>query len=384
MHNGEGSRPLAGTVTKLRLRNIGRRVDAPRLQIWDAALAADCAAWIEHWNSWPDREVFAHPGYLRLFQTDADSVMCACYAGPVGKVLYPFLLRDLSSQPFWDAADGPAADVTTPMGYGGPVAWDVVDRPSLMTDFWQAFDRWAKGVGIVSEFARLSLFQQTLIDDPRYRQFRQHNVVRSLTPTESELWMDFRHKVRKNVQRARAARVRVEIDLNCERLDEFMRIYEATMERRKANASFHFDRAFFIRLRNQLHGQFALFNAFSQERVISTELVLISATNVYSWLGGTDEHCFEMRPNDLLKYEIMLWAKEAGKSRFVLGGGFQPNDGVFNYKLSFAPSGVVDFNLRKRIVDAERYRVYADRKAALVSARETVVTDPDFFPAYCA
>jgi hypothetical protein len=354
------------------------------LQIWDASRSADLAAWTATWNSWAEREVFAHPAYLGLFQTAADRVLCASFESSEGKAFYPFLLRDLSRQPFWVAADGPASDLTTPIGYGGPVAWDVTDRESLTADFWTAFHRWAESVGVVSEFARLSLFREALIDDQGDRQFRQQNVVRSLEPSESELWMDFRHKVRKNVNHARRCGVRVEIDPHGEKLDDFMRIYSLTMERREAERSFHFDRNFFARLQDQLAGQYAFFHAVSNGRVISTELVLLSATSAYSWLGGTDAENFNQRPNDLLKYEIMLWAKDAGKRNFVLGGGFVPNDGVFNYKLAFSPRGVVDFYLRKRIADPDRYQVYCERSEAWRMRHGRAGVRSDFFPAYRA
>jgi lipid II:glycine glycyltransferase (peptidoglycan interpeptide bridge formation enzyme) len=117
------------------------------------------------------------------------------------------------------------------------------------------------------------------------------------------------------------------------------------------------------------------------DRVVSTELVLISAENVYSFLGGTDSAHFEMRPNDLLKFEIMRWAKTAGKKNFVLGGGYTPNDGVFRYKQAFAPQGVVPFYVGQRILDPQSFeRLVAERRRTAPYAGESM----DFFPAYRA
>jgi hypothetical protein len=80
----------------------------------------------------------------------------------------------------------------------------------------------------------------------------------------------------------------------------------------------------------------------------------------------------------------MLWAKDAGKRNFVLGGGFVPNDGVFNYKLAFSPRGVVDFYLRKRIADPDRYQVYCERSEAWRMRHGRAGVRSDFFPAYRA
>jgi hypothetical protein len=68
----------------------------------------------------------------------------------------------------------------------------------------------------------------------------------------------------------------------------------------------------------------------------------------------------------------------------VLGGGFAPNDGVFQYKSAFAPDGIVDFYLRKRVLQPDRYQDYASRRAAQLAASGETPVDPDFFPAYRA
>ena len=77
----------------------------------------------------------------------------------------------------------------------------------------------------------------------------------------------------------------------------------------------------------------------SEGRVVSTELVFVAAEHVYSFLGGTLTEALELRANDLLKHEIIRWARDAGRKTFVLGGGYGAADGIFRYKLSFAPKG---------------------------------------------
>jgi hypothetical protein len=352
-------------------------------QVWDAARPDDRAAWLAQWQVWPGREVFAHPGYLELFKTRSDRVQCACFTSPAGTALYPFILHDLTNELYWRSTDGPATDIAVPFSYGGPVACSVHNRQTLAEGFWLAFDRWAATVGAVSEFVRLTLFQELLIDDLAHRELRQQNVVRSLESSESEIWMEFRHKVRKNVNRAGQSGVRVEFDPDGQRLDEFLGIYSGTMARRQAGTEFYFDRQFFQRLHQNLVGQFAYFHAIHRNRIISTELVLVSAENVYSSLGGTEQDSFSLRPNDLLKWEIIRWARSAGKQCFVLGGGAVPNDGIFRYKLAFAPSGAVDFFLRKRILRSDRYHLFCDRGAALRLAANRPAAG-DFFPAYRA
>ncbi|NLI02598.1 MAG: GNAT family N-acetyltransferase, partial [Candidatus Fermentibacter daniensis] len=86
-----------------------------------------------------------------------------------------------------------------------------------------------------------------------------------------------------------------------------------------------------------------------------------SATAVYSFLGGTREEFFELRPNNLLKHRIVLWARDAGYESFLLGGGPGGEDGIFDYKKSFAPEGILDFHLACRVHDESLYGTLVER-----------------------
>jgi hypothetical protein len=127
------------------------------------------------------------------------------------------------------------------------------------------------------------------------------------------------------------------------------------------------------------------FHAIHDGRVISTELVLVSAENVYSFLGGTDSRGFEMRPNDLLKYEIVLWAKRQGKRRFVLGGGYKTGDGIYRYKLGFAPHGSMPYYVGCRVLRADLYDKLVKNKEALARSKgDEWFPQTGYFPAYRA
>lgn len=309
-------------------------------------LTADDPRWLESWQAWPDRELHAHPEYVALY----GDARCAVADG----VLYPFLLR---TEP---------VDIVTPYGYGGAFRTGDADADA----FWRQFDAWAAEQGAVSELVRFSLFPERLLPYPGEREQRLVNVVRDLEPSREELWMDFEHKVRKNVKKARRSGLRVELDETGERMDDFLRLYEHTLDRREAPARYRLPRAFFEQINERLAGHFVYAHALAGDSVVSSELALLSASSAYSFLGGTDEAAFELRANDLLKVELIHWAQEAGKRRFVLGGGHAADDGIFRYKRSFAPRGLVPFEIGMRIFDPGRY-------AELARGRRTL-----FFPAY--
>jgi hypothetical protein len=334
----------------------------------------DVARWLELWRAWPQREVYAHPGYLKLYGDEKSRPLCAAWTGAGGTVLYPFLLRDLTEEPFYPPTLERAADLASPYGYGGPFFWGDSDPDAVAAEFWPLFANWAQGEAVVSEFLRLALFPESLLPYPGERVQRLVNVVRDLDRDPDELWMDFEHKVRKNVKKARRSEIRIELDETGARFAEFLRIYRHTLGRREADERYDFPAEFFESIHRELPGQFLYAHAFSGDRVVSSELVLVSAESIYSFLGGTEQEAFELRPNDLLKHELILWAREAGKRRFVLGGGYSEDDGIFRYKRSFAPHGLTPFFVGQRILEPELYRELTEHRGTEAA--------PDYFPAY--
>ena len=185
------------------------------------------------------------------------------------------------------------------------------------------------------------------------------------------------------MNKARASGVTVRIDEKGDRLDDFLAIYTGTMNRRNAREMYYFPRGLFDSIHANLKGQFAYFHAFVGDAVVSTELVLVSADRVYSFLGGTDAAWFHVRPNDLLKVEIMNWARSVGKAEFVLGGGYARGDGIYRYKLSFAPNGSVPFSIGFRVLNADAYEQMTHARRMFAAMQSALwQPNPDYFPAY--
>lgn len=354
-------------------------------RVLDAEQPADYADWEAHWQCWPQREVFAHPAYSLLYKTAGIRCCCAVLATERGNVLYSFHLRDLSDEAYCPMELKPLYDLSSPYGYAGPFCWEAADPAALAAEFWLQFNAWALRQPVVSEVVRFHLASESLLPYPGEREELFKNVVCDLTRSEEDIWMGFEHKVRKNVKKAQRSNVSVVVDFTGKHLDDFLRIYYDTMKRREAGDSFYFQREYFQQLAASLSGQWAYFHSLHEGRVISTELVLISVEAIYSFLGGTDETAFHLRPNDLLKFEIIRWGKQNGKKRFVLGGGYGAEDGIFRYKQSFAPQGTVPFFIGKRILQSDLYERLVETRAQVGTlAGEEWLPRPRFFPRYRA
>jgi hypothetical protein len=339
--------------------------------------------WLAAWKSWPGREASAHPTYVELFADEGHQCRCAWLEADEGRVLFPFIVRPLKGEE-WAEDDTSAVDLTNAYGYGGAFCWDVNDKAVLSERFWEEFDAWAHERGAVSLFARLTLAEEHRLEWPDGLVELMKNVVRPLDRPLDDIWMDYDHKVRKNVKTARDDYgLDVSIDTSGETLDEFLEVYLDTMDRVGADDWYYFPREFYERMISEMPDNFAFFHVKEDGEVIASELVIVSVDNIYSFLGGTHADAFDKRPNDYLKHKIVDWGIEHDKKAFVLGGGFDGEDGIFKYKRSFAPDGVVQYFVGNRVFDKDAYAdLVSQRSEWEQSQGNQWEPKDDYFPAY--
>lgn len=356
-------------------------VSLGRFAILNADDPAHRALWLRLWKGWSEREVFAHPDFIRLFCGEGDRALCAVSTSSNGQVMFPFVLRAIHHEPWMLGAPDEVFDISVPFGYGGPFLISGTGEPDT---FWDDLTQWAQRNNVVSGFLRLSLFTDQLLPVAGETVSVGYNVVRRLDLPPEQLWMNYRHKVRKNVKRARARGLQVEVDYTGAYLDDFLAVYFSTLDRRGAEPWYYHDRDFFDDLIKSLSGQFAFFHCVDADHIVSSELVLISSRHVYSYLGGTLPGGFPLRANDLLKHAIVLWAIENNKETYVLGGD-RDGGGVLRYKHAFAPDGLVPFSIATFVFDQHQYGQLSDRRRAYEKRIESEWRPrPGFFPSYRA
>lgn len=264
-------------------------------------------------------------------------------------------------------------DLITPYGYGGFIG-NINDYEQLEREYSEYCVR----EHYICEFVRFELFSNYYKHYTGNVENRTHNIVRSLDMPIDEIWNDVKYKVRKNVKKAINCGVEIIRDEENKYLDDFLRIYYKTMDRTEAHDEYYFSVEFFKTILS-LRDNSMLFHVLYEGKIISTELVIYGSENCYSYLGGTDSNYFEVRPNDFLKYEIIKWAKEKNLRNFVLGGGYGADDGIFQYKQSFAPNGVVDWHIGSKIHDIEMYNKFVEIRS---QQDATFDKTSNFFPLY--
>jgi hypothetical protein len=354
-----------------------------RFQVLDAHRPGEHAAWVELWHAWPHREVMAHPAYAQLFARPCDRVVCAVGEDDGGCILLPLVVRPLSAEP-WARSDERRSDALTPYGYGGPFAWGSGPRDDAA--FWRCYLSWCRDERLVTTFLRLSLFDDQLARLPWPVETRSTNIVVPLTGGPEALWRGYESKVRRWVRTAEAAGIEVLLDRDSSQLDAFLAVYDHTMRRRGADPWYFFPRTFFEAIRDRLQGHYAYFHALADGELVSSDLVLCSEQRVYYFLGGTRQSAFPKGVNYLLKHRCALWAAGEGKRQAVLGGGYEPRDGVFRYKRAFARrGGEVAFKVASVVHDEHACdELVVDRAAFAAREGQAWIPRPGFFPPYRA
>lgn len=274
---------------------------------------------------------------------------------------------------------------SSPYGYTGPLISKDISSKSV-EQFWEEMTKWYSENNVVTEFIRFNLFQNYINYDSTLH--RTMLNIRGRIINEELQWKSFDSKVRKNVNKALREGLICNIfhkNIPDNEIEYFYNVYIKTMDRTNASRNFYYklsDFKYFIK--NNLENT-AICNIYLQSKVISSELVLVSNNAIYSFLGGTDENYFDKRPNDLLKFELINWARRNNKDFYILGGGYGYEDGIFKYKKSFFPNDVVTFYTGRKIVNIEKYLEFAKlnndyRISKLLNPLS--IEDDSFFPIF--
>jgi serine/alanine adding enzyme len=260
--------------------------------------------------------------------------------GDGGDVVFACIVRDV---------DGGKTDVTTPYGYGGPVA--AGPEPPLER-FWQEYKRWCADGGVVTTFLRFH---------PLYANHRgvaSYVHVERLAGTiawrldQADLFEGMHRHHRRIVRKAQAAGVEGSLVTAPGSLERFVRLYEQTMERKDASGFYYFPREYWRALEAGLRERIVLFEVGEDAAL----LCLAARPWLHYHLGATSEEGRKLGASNLLFLEAAQWAAAEEFTRFHLGGGIGGGaDSLFEFKRRFDPAGAVEMAVGKAVHDEAAY-----------------------------
>jgi hypothetical protein len=296
------------------------------------------------------------------------------------RVVYPRYMRAVNTLPFAKAIKAPLWDTLTPE-YTGPL-WIGEQDAAVAQFFGNRYPVFCQEQHIVAEFAHLHPWHcDTQVLDPSGLSLNREIVYVDLEQSPQKMWSDsFTYACRKNIKRSIKENVRVFPAASENDVREFYRIYTLTMDRNHALGHYYYPLDYFLAFLETMSDYARFVLVEYKDQVVAATLYLYDDTDVYSYLGGADESFQQVRPTNAVVYDTIQWAQSAGKKRLILGGGYQPNDGIFRFKSSFSPLHVL-FHVYKRI---HMRNEYTELCGIWSKHYQTPVNENGYFPVYRA
>ena len=330
-------------------------------------------------------DVYHLPDYLALDAKRTETVPEAFLLQEDDKVFFvPYLLRSCGDLfPSTDAV----YDIISPYGYPGILmSQAAIDNPEFPDFALQKFFQTLQSKGVCSAFLRLhpilgadyaKLFQS----DPLIENGKTVSI--DLTLDEGQIWAKTRRGHQSTINKCMRLGLTARTVSYAEYIDEFIAIYEETMNRVKANESYYFDRDYFeglLKLGDKIH----LGIVDSDDEIASVCLFFESCGIVQAHLGGTKSDFLKQSPFNLLLHHMRLWAKARDNKYLHIGGGVGGNkDNLYTFKSGFSKQRH-DFYTLRSVVDTQRYNHLVKLKADAIDKSVEELQESQFFPAYRA
>lgn len=171
--------------------------------------------------------------------------------------------------------------------------------------------------------------------------FYVHEV--SLVETEEDIFKRFKSKTKRNIKKAVASGLTVTFSEQKKDLKIFM---EQNYETRRKHGIPPQPDSFFENLYKNLitKGLGSVVVVWQNELPVSSSVILFHDDTMYYKYGASDLNLLNLRPNDLLFWELMKWSKDKGFKKLNLGKTDIDAEGLIRFKTSLgATSKVINY-----------------------------------------
>ena len=323
-------------------------------------------------------DIYFEPEYGKLNEQIeggvAETFRFACEYGTVQSVFIkrevPYLIDGVQ---YYDAI--------TPYGYGGPVVIECVDREKLVEAYGKAYRRYCVEQKIVDEFVRFHPLAGNDLDfgEAYDTTYNRHTIAVDLTDDNYSA-VQFTPDCRNMIRKAEKKGVRLEIDTECRCMDDFIRMYYATMDKNNASKYYYFSREYFDGLKSIDCHKLILINGFVEDKIISSAMFMCSDEYMHYHLAATEPEYYAYSANNIILAKAIEYGREMGLKWLHLGGGLSSDekDRLFKFKRNFGrtENNLKDFYIGKAVFMPEVYE-----KLCKI-AKENGIKNDGFFPAY--
>lgn len=340
--------------------------------------------WDQIVGTFEKHDVYYLSGYGKSLQLhgDGDPVLFY-YEGDGMRAINVVMKRDISKVPHFKGKleEGVYFDIATPYGYGGFLMEGEVREDSLK-HFDEEYRSYCKDKGIVSEFVRFHPVLNNSAGLEHVYQVREAGKTVSLhLQSKEQIFNDLSGNTRRETKRSAEAGVEVFWGRSPWLYQEFISIYNTTMDRRNAKSYYYFEKEFFDAILNDLKYNAMMFYSVYEGRIIAMALVLMDNHKMHYHLAAGIAEYQKFSPMALMIYEAACWGCKNGFDTFHMGGGLGGSeDSLFRFKKGFNRNEANVFSLGSKIFDEELYR----KLTAMRKSEDGIENAGDFFPAYRA
>lgn len=330
--------------------------------------------WDDIVKSFGDHDVYYLNGYTEGFKIHGDGQPILIYMEDDGvRAINAVMKRTLSGIP--DMEDAPVVkenfDICTPYGYGG-----FLIEGTLSDKMAGAYRDFCVENNIVSEFVRFNP-----MTDNQAKCGNLYDIV-PLGETvyidlqnEEYVWENFTSKNRNVIRKAQKEGVTIHMTDQPWIIDEFMEIYNSTMDRDSAEDYYYFKRGYYESIIAGLKDHYQFFYAKKDEKIIAVSIILFANRRMHYHLSASRKEFQKYAPTNLLLYEASKFGIDMGFESFHLGGGVgSKEDGLYKFKKAFNKNENKHYCIGKKIYDEQKYD-------QLVKCRKDIKNE-NFFPKY--
>jgi len=320
----------------------------------------DATEWDSVVTSFENWDVYYLNAYAKSLEIHGDGKAFLIFYEKEGERLcYPVIQKDIAADAEFSSLlpQRSLYDWETPYGYGGPLS--NVQHFSSVTqeDFKHELTLYCLDNHIVSQFIRYhSLLQnQSVLDEVVEHKILKDTIYMDLLQGDM-IFKNMDAKNRNMVRKAQKAGVSVFCDKG-EHLQEFIEIYNETMDRDGAQSYYYFEPEYYDILRGPLGKNTVFFYAKLNEKIVAASIFFYNKYFMHYHLSGNRTAFRKFAPTNLLLYEAACWGARRGLKQLHLGGGVNSGeDSLFNFKKQFNKKGRLPFYIGRMIFNLNVYR----------------------------
>ena len=311
----------------------------------------------KHWNEYLEKfqpvqkDIYFTEEYVRLYETDKEKAFCFIYEENENIFIFPYLRRICKIKNSIEYYD-----FETAYGYGGSIS--TTNNEDFLQNAWKIFYETAKASNYVAGFIRFHpLFNNSKSFNTIGRLIQDRNTIAiNLQGTEEEIWMNEIHTKNRNViKKGIKTGLVFEVDNTFRNMNEFIEIYNSTMDKLNADLFYYFTDDYFTNLKNNLSNAFLSVVKYNNQ-IISSAIFFYDSVWGHYHLAGSKKEYLNLSPNNFLLWEAAKELRKRNVEYLHLGGGTNSDEdnSLFQFKRKFSKS-VYQFEIGKVIFNEEIY-----------------------------